>query len=160
MKCLSLWQPWASLLVHGRKRIETRSWNLSHRGPLLIHAAREWNREQRRLSALPEFATAITAMYPGGTGYLPVGAVIGMVEVVDCVPVEQIHFAAAGASVSRVPWEKGHWQVPEDDRPFGNFAPGRFGIVCENPVVFAKPIPVRDSQRVFEVSDTLITGAA
>ena len=37
---LSLRQPWATLLVHGRKMIEIRSWSTSHRGKLLIHAAK------------------------------------------------------------------------------------------------------------------------
>jgi hypothetical protein len=37
---LSLKQPWAALLVHGRKTIEVRRWPTAHRGQLLIHAAR------------------------------------------------------------------------------------------------------------------------
>jgi hypothetical protein len=37
---LSLKQPWAALLVHGRKTIEVRRWRTEYRGPLLIHAAR------------------------------------------------------------------------------------------------------------------------
>ncbi len=40
MKALSIKQPWATLLVHGRKTIEVRRWQLHYRGPLLIHAAR------------------------------------------------------------------------------------------------------------------------
>ena len=36
--CLSLHQPWASLLVHGIKRVEGRSWQSDHRGPLWIAA--------------------------------------------------------------------------------------------------------------------------
>jgi hypothetical protein len=34
--CLSMHQPWASLLVHGIKRIEGRSWATDHRGWLWI----------------------------------------------------------------------------------------------------------------------------
>ena len=40
MKALSLTQPWATLVVIGAKRIETRSWHTSYVGPLLIHAAK------------------------------------------------------------------------------------------------------------------------
>ena len=36
--CLSMWQPWASLLVYGIKRFEGRSWSTEFRGPLWIHA--------------------------------------------------------------------------------------------------------------------------
>lgn len=39
MKALTLQQPWATLLATGRKRIETRSWKTSYRGPIAIHAA-------------------------------------------------------------------------------------------------------------------------
>ena len=46
MKCLSLWQPWASLVVIGAKRFETRSWPTNYRGPLLIHAAQRWSPSQ------------------------------------------------------------------------------------------------------------------
>lgn len=40
MKALSLWQPWASLMALGVKQNETRSWPTSHRGDLLICAAK------------------------------------------------------------------------------------------------------------------------
>jgi ASCH domain len=36
---LSLKQPWAALLVHGRKSIEVRNWSTPRRGRILIHAA-------------------------------------------------------------------------------------------------------------------------
>jgi hypothetical protein len=36
---LSLKQPWAALLVHGRKTIEVRRWPTARRGYVLIHAA-------------------------------------------------------------------------------------------------------------------------
>jgi hypothetical protein len=37
---LSLKQPWAALLTHGRKSIEVRNWPTPRRGRILIHAAR------------------------------------------------------------------------------------------------------------------------
>lgn len=40
MKALSLWEPWASLMAVGAKRIETRSWNTEYRGQLLICSAK------------------------------------------------------------------------------------------------------------------------
>src|SRR5207253_148236 len=36
---LSLKQPWATLVVHGRKKIEVRNWPTTRRGRVLIHAA-------------------------------------------------------------------------------------------------------------------------
>ena len=39
MKCLSVRQPFATLIVTGHKKIETRRWVTGHRGRLLIHAS-------------------------------------------------------------------------------------------------------------------------
>jgi hypothetical protein len=39
MKALSVKQPWATLLVEGKKTIEVRSWATKHRGPLVICAS-------------------------------------------------------------------------------------------------------------------------
>src|SRR5581483_10298670 len=40
MKAISLWQPWASLWLTDAKIHETRHWPTSHRGWLLVHAAK------------------------------------------------------------------------------------------------------------------------
>ena len=45
MKCLSVRQPWAWLIVQGQKDVENRSWRASYRGPLLIHAPMTFDRE-------------------------------------------------------------------------------------------------------------------
>ena len=38
MKALSIRQPWADLIVDGKKSIETRKWNTHYRGWFYIHA--------------------------------------------------------------------------------------------------------------------------
>ncbi len=40
MKALSLKQPWAELVVSGKKTIEIRKWNAKFRGEFLIHAGK------------------------------------------------------------------------------------------------------------------------
>ena len=40
-KCLSLKQPYAELLVSGKKTIELRTWNTKFRGEFLIHASKK-----------------------------------------------------------------------------------------------------------------------
>jgi hypothetical protein len=40
-KCLSLKQPFAELLVSGRKTIELRTWKTNFRGDFLIHASKK-----------------------------------------------------------------------------------------------------------------------
>jgi hypothetical protein len=39
MRALTIRQPWAELILRGRKRFELRSWKTKYRGPLVIHAA-------------------------------------------------------------------------------------------------------------------------
>lgn len=41
MKCLSLKQPFAELLVLGKKTIELRVWNTNFRGEFLVHASKK-----------------------------------------------------------------------------------------------------------------------
>lgn len=40
LRALSIRQPWAWAIAAGHKRVENRSWRVSYRGPLAIHAAR------------------------------------------------------------------------------------------------------------------------
>lgn len=44
MKALTIWQPWATAIAIGAKRIETRSWETHYRGPIAIHAAARRNK--------------------------------------------------------------------------------------------------------------------
>lgn len=41
MKALTIHQPWASLLVWGKKKYETRDWKWKYRGLIAIHAGKE-----------------------------------------------------------------------------------------------------------------------
>jgi hypothetical protein len=51
---LSLKQPWAALLVHGRKTIEVRRWPTARRGHILIHAARVPDERPEAWALVPE----------------------------------------------------------------------------------------------------------
>lgn len=45
--CLSVRQPWASLLVAGMKTIENRGWRCAFRGLVVIHAGKAWGRDEQ-----------------------------------------------------------------------------------------------------------------
>jgi len=64
LPAITLWQPWASLLAHAIKRCETRYWYTRHRGPLAIHAAQRWARDQRDLCADPAFRPHLALISP------------------------------------------------------------------------------------------------
>jgi hypothetical protein len=45
VNCLSLNQPYADLLISGKKTIEVRRWSTNFRGQFLVHASRSINQE-------------------------------------------------------------------------------------------------------------------
>lgn len=173
MKCLSLWQPWASLLVRGLKCVETRGWFMRHRGPLLIHAAKTWNRDLESLCETEPFAAVIEAniadidLWRPRTG-LPFGSVVGAVEVAECIGTERVgrweqephaptvnyffdNFGLMGPADGQP-----YLFVSDDERAFGDYGPGRFAITCVNPVAFTKAIPFTGRQGLFDVPDELV----
>lgn len=86
MKAISIKQPWASLIVHGIKNIENRSWRTNFRGRVLIHASashgRKFSVDLTDAQTKAAFATiAKETMF----GNMPFGSIIGSVEIVDCV---------------------------------------------------------------------------
>ena len=68
MKALSLKQPWAELVVPGRKTIELRNWNTKFRGEFLVHASLNPNKD------------AVARL---GFTDLPLGCIVGKATLVD-----------------------------------------------------------------------------
>ena len=66
MKCLSICQPFAELIIEGKKTIELRKWNTKFRGEFLVHAAKNILEEDcRRIKISSKTLTtgAITVSY-------------------------------------------------------------------------------------------------
>ena len=79
MKALSLRQPWADLVVQGKKMLELRSWSVKYRGPLAIHASTNVDREACVAHGIdPEHVTA--------------GAIVGVVDIVNIVELDAAAF--------------------------------------------------------------------
>lgn len=134
---LSLWQPWASMVVWGVKMFETRSWSSPYRGVLLIHAAKHWTQDEKDYCSRDPFAREIADRLGGAISDLPRGCIIGSVDLVDIMPT--VHLT----------------RLPERERKVGNFAPGRFGWKLVNAREFATPIPVRGGQQLFKWTGVL-----
>ena len=86
MKAITIKQPWASLIVHGIKEIENRTWRTNFRGRVLIHSSAKGDiakfgclQPNQRLKVLN------TPMSCIDFNDLPFGSIIGSVEIVDCV---------------------------------------------------------------------------
>jgi hypothetical protein len=180
VKALSLWQPWASLIPLGTKTIETRSWSTRYRGPLAIHAAKHAETgdlgsfkvedDTPRGSSKQYLLRADWMSWPYR---LPLGAVVATCELVDVVPMvdladdrsggEDCHlitdFPEEGTLAHQVgglwiigygPWNKGKPIRVEDQRPYGDFQPGRFAWLLDNVVRADEPVPAVGRQGLWE----------
>lgn len=123
MKAITIKQPWASLIVHGIKNIENRSWRTNFRGRVLIHASgshgRKFSVDLTDAQSKAAFATiAKETMF----GNMPFGSIIGSVEIVDCV--------------------QNHPSIWADK--------GVYNWVLANPILFPEPIPVKGKLSFWE----------
>ena len=78
MRALSIRQPWAWLIVSGRKPIKNRTWTTTYRGPVLIHAA-------LKMDAAPLLEIAENHGVTVDMQELQRGGIIGRVELVDVI---------------------------------------------------------------------------
>lgn len=134
VKAISLWEPWAWLILAGLKQYETRHWTTKYRGLLAIHAAQRWTSHeketwrliQERFPTLPGMAAAPATP--------PLGAVLCVVRLVDVQPTWLVRT-----------------QVSQHERAFGNYEHGRYAWKLEMVKKFDEPIPYKGAQGFFEV---------
>lgn len=135
MRCISLWQPWASAIFLGYKTIETRSWETKYRGELLIHAAKTFPASARRFAEV-ELAVG------RGLERFPLGAILGVVEL-----------ESIGAT------EDQDYFISALERRYGDFSWGRFGWQLTNIRPFKEPIGYSGRQGIFTVPDSVVSQA-
>ena len=70
VECLSLKQPFAELIISGKKSIELRKWNTKFRGEFLVHASKKINKEAAQRNNID-------------SNKLVTGAIIGKVTLYD-----------------------------------------------------------------------------
>ena len=129
MKAITLHQPWASLIAHGVKTIETRSWMPSWSAvgrPLAIHAGK---RVARAEALHPDTLAAIVGLYgQDWRNDIPVGAVVaiarlsGAYQVVRDTGDGRVIAARSGVGRAEV------WPVDSH----GDFSPGRWLWILED----------------------------
>lgn len=142
MKIITLHQPWASLVAFGLKKYETRHWSTDYRGPLLTHAAKKkidsdgirvW-REAHRLAGIEQ--PEIDALD------LPLGCVVAIAYLVNCLEMYQGSFPFIGAHASnsiRID------QQSDLERAVGYWELGRFALQLDN-ARQTEPIPFTSRQ--------------
>lgn len=173
VKALTLHQPWASLIALGVKSIETRSWSTSYRGPLAIHAG-------KKRPGDGEIGCYVYDDCRGGTGWIaeiysrdgytgeaisdwigdhmPLGAVVATCTLVDVAPIATVangiaHNRRRFLSVmgeSLVFYDDGDQETVTDQRPYGDFSPGRYAWLLSQIEPLAEPVPAKGRQGLWE----------
>lgn len=135
IKCITLWQPWASLMFCG-KMFETRSWKTAVRGRIYIHAAVTLQGIKEVMSwpaHLQDDRVAIenalkTIGIENWLNDLPRGKILGHGHLRDCIPAQQ--------AADELPMQ----------RPFGDFSPGRWAHHYVHATRLKEPIEAKGKQ--------------
>ena len=123
MKALSFRQPWAELILQGRKTMDLRTYNTHHRGPLAIHASRTVERDACQEHGLD----------PDG---LATGGIVGLVDVADVVLLTRDEYEAR-----------------QDEHLAGrDFREGMYGWLLSSPQRLRRIVPARGRMSLFNVS--------
>lgn len=128
MKCISVRQPFASLIARDYKHVENRSWTTNHRGLIAIHAG-VYRNQADELDVVREFRRAREpwdADLPRG-GIIAIARLVGVVSSADEIENE---------------YERG-WYTGEYGWLLGSVQPVEF-------------VPMRGRLGLFEIDDALI----
>lgn len=188
MKALTLWQPYASAIPAGLKRVETRPPWAKRLAKLVgtdlaIHAAVR----KPDLVGLGDWKPAPwrdgwrLEHYARGHPYapndvpLPLGAVVAVVRIAAVVPIrgEDARYDTSDGDwiVDTAPWYDGeagslrrirterwggsvtgHVDDLADQVPWGDWTPGRVGIVLEDVRALPNPVPMPGAQQLWELN--------
>jgi hypothetical protein len=145
VKALTLTQPWASLVMAGVKRIETRSWPvpLALRQPgarIVVHASKGWTSADRQFAAdlmargvLPE--RWVTTARGSHHADLPLGVALGTVR---------LDGMGTTTTIVRV------WELTDLERELGDYSLGRYGWLLADPEPFPEPVPCKGALGLWE----------
>ncbi|KAM4743815.1 activating signal cointegrator 1 [Anableps anableps] len=135
--CLSMHQPWASLLVKGIKRVEGRTWYTSHRGRLWIAAAAKKPTPQE-VAEVEQMYRRIYKKEPKFPKDYPTGCLLGCVNMTECLSQEQFREQYPGT-------------CEESASPFV--------FICTNPQELLVKFPMKGKHKIWKLESYYHQGA-
>uniref|UniRef100_S4PG71 Activating signal cointegrator 1 n=2 Tax=Pararge aegeria TaxID=116150 RepID=S4PG71_9NEOP len=132
-KCLSMHQPWASLLVEGIKRHEGRTWYTSHRGRLWIASTARAPDHGVVSSVENQYRVLRPDEEHNFPSFYPTGCLLGCVNVDDCLPQEE--------------YAKKYANCDESDSPYV--------LICSNPVSLRLRFPIKGHHKIYSLDKTI-----
>lgn len=132
----TLLQPWASLVIQGRKLLETRSWETPYRGILFIHASKTVKREDRAKFLghlkfpidLHEALAHPNRPQRADNRNLPASQVLGVVILRGCIATE--------TKLRELEREHNLTEIV-----MGDYSEGRFAWELTDRIEFCHPVP-------------------
>lgn len=124
MKCLSVSQPYADLIVQGKKTIELRTWNTKYRGEFLVHAPSKIKKDACKKLGMDETK-------------LRTGVIIGKAEIYDVKTYNSVFELKSDF--------KKHFAIEE-------FLRHRYGFLLRKPLGLRIPIQYKGSLGFFNVN--------
>lgn len=143
MKIISIWQPWASLVVHNHKFNETRGWSApkSLIGQRIGIASTKVIRPEQRVHFLdPRFQKHYRSLGLPLIDNLPNGFLLGSAVLRSCEPWD----------------EEQDEDLTDEERAFGWYGSGRWIWRLRSPIALSEPIPVRGAQGIWELPDAQV----
>jgi len=123
MKCLSIKQPFAELVVQGKRTIEIRIWNTKFRGEFLVHASQKIDKEICKLQNIDPYK-------------LIYGAIIGKAFLYDVKEYK---------SIKEFLKDKGKHLATE------RYSDHKYGFMIKDAIKFRKPIYMPGRLNFFNV---------
>jgi activating signal cointegrator 1 len=134
MQAITLYQPYATAILVGKKKIDTRSWKTNHRGTIAIHAAKVFPKFEQELLR----KEMITSRLPPNIEEYSFGAIICLADITDVRATEDLYF-----------------EIGVNERRYGNYSKGRWGWILTNIRPLLKPIKCNGRQKTWKVPFTL-----
>lgn len=172
MKALSLWQPWATLIAIGEKRLETRPWRppeavLRAGERIAIHAGKHTGELYH--CARGEFPQALERgglvypyLAPGivredqlhQPQFLPFGAVVATAVIGGCCEVP------VGGPFRSAYLRRWLDESPPSERAFGDYTEGRHVWRLDDVRRLSEPVPTRGFQKLWTLPDDVAEAVA
>lgn len=149
IKCLSLYQPWATLIALGLKKYETRGWATHYRGKIAIHAGkRPMDRDEVcRLLNLIRFQP------PQEWNGFQRGKIVAIADLTDCLEMHRKGAFLQNACPPQICIE----HQTDLEIAVGYWEPFRWAWKLENVIALPEPISASGRQRLWTPDPELQT---
>ncbi|XP_013776774.1 activating signal cointegrator 1-like [Limulus polyphemus] len=131
-KCLSMHQPWASLLIMGIKKHEGRTWYTPYRGRLWIHSASKVPSHQEITETEQIYRILECDDFIKFPEQYPTGCLLGCVDLTECLPQEQYRE-----------------QYPDGE------SGSPYVFICENPQELLVKFPMKGKHKIFQLDSRI-----